>query len=297
MEELNNRQIVLLCTLISFVTAIATGIITVAMLEEAPQTVTQTVNRVVERTIERVTQATSTPAAPQVTTVTKEVTVFAKEDDLIIAAVEKNLGKAIPIFPVDVATATAPAGLGVLVSRDGVLAVVLSDLMTVSPKTAKYSATINGVEYTVRHVSDDLSKISGPIGLMKIEGLGDKSLEPVVIGGKSDLKPGQSVVVLGGEAGDTIFKTTVSRLNVSTSGTGTSSTKLLSSVETNPPIPAKNNGALVVNLDGQIAGIVYWSEAGGKYLIYPTERILTLVSNPEAPKKEVQVTDGERAAG
>ena len=81
MEDLTKTQIVLLTLLVSFVTSIATGIITTSLLAEAPQGVTQTINRVVERTIEKVTPV---PGGSS----TKEVTVI-KEDDAVSSAIEK----------------------------------------------------------------------------------------------------------------------------------------------------------------------------------------------------------------
>ena len=86
LEELNKTQIVLLTLLISFVTSIATGIVTVTLLDQAPQGVTRTINRVVERTIERVVPAENSGKE----IIEREVTIVVKEDDLISESIEQN---------------------------------------------------------------------------------------------------------------------------------------------------------------------------------------------------------------
>ena len=85
MEDLNKNQLILLTLLVSFVTSIATGIITVSLLQEAPPVVTQTINRVIERTIEQVV-----PESEGGGTVTREVTVVVTEEDQVIDAISKN---------------------------------------------------------------------------------------------------------------------------------------------------------------------------------------------------------------
>jgi hypothetical protein len=59
-EDLSKTQFLLLTILANFVVAIATGVLTVSLLDQAPTTVTQTVNRIVDHTIETVT--TEVPA-------------------------------------------------------------------------------------------------------------------------------------------------------------------------------------------------------------------------------------------
>jgi hypothetical protein len=59
-EELSKAQLILLTILVNFVTSVATAILTVSLLDQAPPYVTQTVNRVVEHTIETDYHPTST---------------------------------------------------------------------------------------------------------------------------------------------------------------------------------------------------------------------------------------------
>ena len=79
MDDLNKNQIVLLVLLVSFVTSIATGIVTVTLMDQAPAGVTQTVNRIVERTVERVV-----PGEPTERTVIREVPVLVSQEEVIL---------------------------------------------------------------------------------------------------------------------------------------------------------------------------------------------------------------------
>lgn len=69
-EDLSKSQLLLLTILVNFVVSIATGVLTVSLLDEAPTTVTQTVNRIVDHTIETVT--TQVPSIGKDTTPSSE---------------------------------------------------------------------------------------------------------------------------------------------------------------------------------------------------------------------------------
>lgn len=53
-KELNKSQLILLAILLSFITSIATGIMTVTLLEKAPDSVTVPINRIVRQTVDKI---------------------------------------------------------------------------------------------------------------------------------------------------------------------------------------------------------------------------------------------------
>ena len=86
MEDLNKNQIILLTLLISFVNSIATGIMNVSLLQQAPVEVTRTINQIVEKTIQTVSPGTVITPPKEITT-----TVVVKEEDLVMSSIDKNL--------------------------------------------------------------------------------------------------------------------------------------------------------------------------------------------------------------
>lgn len=99
-EELSKSQLILLTILVNFVTSVATGILTVSLLDHAPPIVTQTVNHIVDHTIETVTQApaaviTSAPAP--------------SNQDLVTAALGAANARFVGIYDPKVGTTTAIA--------------------------------------------------------------------------------------------------------------------------------------------------------------------------------------------
>ena len=109
-DKLNKNQIVLLTLLVSFVTSIATGIVTVTLMDQAPVGVTQTVNRVVERTIER-----GVPGETKTTTVIKEVPILITDEQLIADLVQSASAAVVRVTR----GATESLGSAFIVSRDG----------------------------------------------------------------------------------------------------------------------------------------------------------------------------------
>ena len=112
-EQLSKAQVVLLTLLITFVTSIATGIVTVSLMQQAPPAIAQTVNRVVEHTIEKIV-----PTGQTASVVTQEKTVVVKESDLISQAVAKVSPSVVRLYSSDV-TSPMFLGLGVVIDSSG----------------------------------------------------------------------------------------------------------------------------------------------------------------------------------
>lgn len=135
LEELTKSQIILLVLLVSFVTSIATGIVTVSLLAQAPPAITQTVNRIIERTVETVVPAESQSAA----VVTKETTIVVKEDDLVTKSISDSFGKIVRIHE-GTSTSTPILALGAVIGNG----TIITDLAMVS---TNHAVVLNGEEY------------------------------------------------------------------------------------------------------------------------------------------------------
>jgi len=197
MEELNKNQLILLVLLISFVTSIGTGIMTVSLLMEAPVEVTNTINRVVERTIESV--------GPVQTIVTggstkeKEIqTVVVKEEDQVIDAIEKNVKSIVRIRERNKSVGVDNFyGLGVVVSREGIIATDKKNLSEVMEYVAFMS---DGTEIPLFSVYADRRS---EIGFFKAKPVEPYVFSPVSFA-SADPKLGQSMVVIGGNTTNAI---------------------------------------------------------------------------------------------
>jgi S1-C subfamily serine protease len=120
-EHLNKWQVVMLTLLVSFVTSIATGIVTVSLMDQAPPIVASTVNRVIEKTVETVTAAPAgQPAAAATTVITNEKTVIVSESEQIAKAVDGVSPSIVRLY----SSSEEPTflGLGVVIDAGGTIA-------------------------------------------------------------------------------------------------------------------------------------------------------------------------------
>lgn len=256
LEQLTKTQTILLTLLVSFVTSIATGIVTVTLVSEAPPAVTQTINRVVEHTVERVVPSEGEQAAAA-EVVTKEVQVLVKESDLITDAVAKVNKSLVRIYSKSGAAGIEPAflGVGVIISREGHIATSQQVLTS----GVSYAVRLqNGNEYTATIVQD---AGDSPIKILAI----DKPTEeteapatvflPVALANLSEFKLGESVLTLGGKDRTNVATGIVSDFVLASEGIAGS---IMTTIATTPTA-----GSPLVNLLGEVAGVYAGSEAGG----------------------------------
>lgn len=245
MEDLNKTQTILLCLLVSFVTSIGTGIITVSLLQEAPQSVTQTINRVVERTVEKVVPQSSS------NTITKEVTVVVKEEDLVIDAIGKNSKSIARIHQNGAQGENIFAGIGLVVAADGTMISDKKNFLAGGSYTATF---FDGKSFPVKIAGT--SEKTDAVSLVVVKDATPYTFNPAIISNSDALQLGQTIIALGGKTANAVTIGRVSGLQLETEGAdAASSTKKVNIIETDAAPKENASGTLLLNLNGEVVGL------------------------------------------
>jgi len=263
MEELSKSQIVLLTLLVSFVTSIATGIITVSLMDQAPPAIAQTVNRIVERTVEKVVQ-TGQAASSVVTT---EKTIVVKESELIAKAVEKVRPSLVHIY----ASSSEPTflGLGIVVDADGG---VVSDSSAIGESKNIVVALADGTRLSATLISrDPKNGIANLRAATTTEDGKTVQFTPATLS-VGNLTLGQTVVVLSGKTISRITDGLVTALIPRDEGE-------VAVVDTNVSVDFVMDGSPLIDTEGGILGVsTSVSRASSPGAFMPTS---VLVQQPE----------------
>ena len=243
-EQLSKSQIVLLTLLVSFVTSIATGIVTVSLMEQAPPVIAQTVNRVIERTIETVTPASQSAA----TGVTR--TVIVRETELISQAVAQASMSIVRLYA-DASEDATFLGLGVVLSADGEIASDTaaldesSDVVVALPDGTRVEALV-----TIRDKASGLVFLHATSTSVSTSTNAKISWKPATIAAGNPIL-GQTVVALSGKSVVRVEDGIVTALIP----VGEGKSSLGAVVDTNISADAILAGSPLVNTDGEIIGV------------------------------------------
>ena len=241
MDELTKSQIVLLTLLVSFVTSIATGIVTVALLGQAPPAITQSVSRIIRETVQTVGPASLSqrPAATQ----TREKTVVVNESDLKSKAVERASASLVRVMQ---SAADGPVflGLGVVLDSEGMIATDSESLQ----ESADVSVLLpNGL--SVRSFVRARDAKTGIAYLLPATTTPAAQFFPISIS-TNHVVLGQTVIALGGKTQPRIASGLIASL--ASLGEASTSPRV---IETNIASETTLPGALLIDTQGILLGI------------------------------------------
>lgn len=252
-EELNKSQIVMLTLLVSFVTSIATGIVTVSLMDQAPPTVTQTINRVVERTVERVVPQETQTA----TVITEERTVVVRESELIAQAVDRVSPSIVRVHGIDEDDEMDDFISRGAIVAPGTIVTALGEMQV-------------GDEYYI--VFSDKKVVLGSI--VSVDGVNALAMLSYTESDESEIAPaafvttspklGQTVVALTGEDKVKVASGLVTgfidgSVQEDAEGEKTTGDQLF---ETNIAQSAIVRGSIIINTDGAVIGLAQGASSG-----------------------------------
>src|SRR3989344_2341999 len=286
MNDMNKQQLILLVLLVSFVTALVTGIVAVTLINQAPPPITQTIQRVVEKTISYLPE-------PLKKDEKKELETSALARDVLIEDIARRVSPAvvsvvatkdIPVieqyfinpFPGDdffgdvripqfrqrgTERRQISSGTGFFVSSEGFL---ITNKHVVEDVDAEYSIIMNdGRKLKARVLARDQLN---DMAVLKADGSG---FPTVPLGDSDSAKVGHTIIAIGNALGE--FQNTVSvgvvsglRRTIVASGPKSGPEELAEVMQTDAAINPGNSGGPVLNLRGEAVGLSVAMAAGAE---------------------------------
>jgi S1-C subfamily serine protease len=261
MEDLTKQQLVLLVLLVSFVTSIATGIITFTLLQEAPVEVTQTINRVVEKTIERVVTEEGEPGKVVTTTV------VVNEEDRVLEAISKNEKSIVRFEGLASDGSRVITGLGLVLTSNGV---IVTDLKTFNASFSRTIVFSDGKKYSVNdknYIDNENGLVFVKVGLPKTEA-SKMTFTPALLADSDKLKIGQTLVAISGKESNAVSIGRVRQLISTENG------QAVEEIVSDIAYVRGNAGSPAVNLSGEVIGIEEPTAEGERtYTFVPSNKI------------------------
>jgi len=260
MESLTKTQIVLLVLLVSFVTSLATGIVTVTLVNQAPQPITHTISKVVEKLV------------PKEVPVKEKTVIFSNEENLVKVIKEASLAvvSVMAAEAKDLTATTTPtlsrssdqsvgagkkpmsAESGFFISKDGT---ILTNRHIVEDAALEYVAmTSDGKTYPASVISRSSSQ---DVAVLKVEG---NNFNFIPLGDSKNINVGQTAIALGSDSGEfqnTVSVGVVSGLNKVAAALNSVSgpEDLIALIQIDAAANPGNSGGPLVDLNGRAIGI------------------------------------------
>lgn len=265
MEHLTKSQIVLLTLFVSFVASMATGVVVVTLMGQAPDPMNQTITNVIERTIEKITPGP---------VIEKTKSVIVKDEDLVVAAIDRNIKSTVAFRVVGQDGELRLAGVGVIVSPDGLVITEKGNF-----GEGVLTTTVDGIQYALQVLSNEKSSTLGLGRLTAVSSTSTPSFVPVTIGSPDNLKLGQTAIVIGGRDGRTISTGLITSLDMRTivDKETKAETKILDNIAISMRFSGSSNGAPIINLNGEVIGFLSVNENAGSQYGIPANEAKSLI--------------------
>ena len=251
MENLTRTQTVLLVLLVSFVTSLATGIVTVTLVNQAPQPITHTISKVVEKVV------------PKEVPVKEKTVVFSSEENLvkIIKGASLAVVSIVATTTKDLTATTTEEniekkpisiGSGFFVSKNGI---ILTNRHIVEDATLEYVVTTkDGNVFPAVVISRNPAQ---DIAVLKVKG---SNFNFIPLGDSKNINVGQTAVAIGSDSGEfqnTVSVGVISGLSrmVAAVGAVSGPEDSVALIQVDAPTNPGNSGGPLIDLSGKAIGI------------------------------------------